>query len=265
MIIERDSTILLDLIAQDDIEIVVKEGVRVTVIDYDPSIHPSTPSASPNTPGINAALSSHSVRPELVEGFNRTAQKGLTERYKNIILIAERNSTILYEALLKDAAHTKKITTCAHGEGADIQVRIGVIAKNEEHHTIETKQLHEAPHSMSNLIIKSIGYDHSYVEYTGMIAIDNNACKTEAHQQHKALLLNPQARAYARPSIEVEVDDVQCGHGSAIGQLDQEQLFYLHARGIADKRSKDVLLYAFMRDLFQSNFFKNIIYEQFSI
>ena len=221
MIVERDCTILLDHIDDQDIKIRVKKGVRVSVID-----------------------SSHA--------------------HLNLILIAEYNSMILYEALLINTDQCRRITTIADGAYADIQLRIGSIAKESEQHQIETEQLHEAPQTVSNSIIKSICYDQSRSEYKGMIMINKNGMHTDAHQQHKALLLDPQARAYARPSIEVQVDEVQCGHGSAIGQLDEEQLFYLQTRGIIPRKAIHLLTYAFIRDLFETQFFKNVIYRQFN-
>lgn len=221
MIVARDCTVLLDLIDEQEIEITVKDNVRVTMIDQ-----------------------GHTIL--------------------NITLIAERNSTILYEALLINSDQRRKITTIARGPHTEVQLRIGSIAKSAQQHLIETEQIHEAPHSMSNSVIKSICYDHSRSEYNGMIMITKEGTHTEAHQQHKALLLDPQARAYARPSIEVHVDEVQCGHGSAIGQLDEEQLFYLHARGIAPKHATNLLTHAFMNDLFLSPLLKQRIYKQFN-
>ncbi len=169
---------------------------------------------------------------------------------RKITIIAERNSNVRYEGLYwGENCHTH-ITSIARGSHADIQLRIGSITRANQKHIIETEQLHEAPSATSHCQVRSVCYDQSQSTYEGMIIITKDGQKTEAHQQHKALLIDEHARAFARPSLEVLVDDVQCGHGSAVGQLDPEQLFYLQTRGIALADAQAQLVRSFMQGIY---------------
>jgi len=281
MIIERDCTLLLDRVADSEITITVQEGVRVNMIDMAAlsslsasipfrrilSVRPAVPGEAPDRhsfsasaglceawdtstgSALKAALSSLSVRPELVEGSQ--------ERF--ITIIAERNSTVRYEGLyVGDRCHTH-IKSIARGSHAEIQLRIGSITRDNQQHIIKTQQQHETPSAISHCEVRSICYGQSRSTYEGMITITKDGQKTEAHQQHKALLIDEQARAYARPSLEVLVDDVQCGHGSAVGQLDEEQLFYLQTRGIALADAKAQLVRSFMHALYTNYSLKKAV------
>ena len=184
------------------------------------------------------------------EGVRVTLLDKASSGERKITIIAERNSTVRYEGLyVGEKVHTH-ITSVARGPHADIQIRIGSITRDNQQHIIKTEQLHEAPSAISHCEVRSICYDQSRSTYEGMIIITKDGQKTEAHQQHKALLIDEHARAFARPSLEVLVDDVQCGHGSAVGQLDPEQLFYLQTRGIALADAKVQLARSFMQGIY---------------
>lgn len=114
-------------------------------------------------------------------------------------------------------------------------------------HTIQTKQLHYGPHTISVCTIRSAQYDQSMSHYEGLIVIEPDAIGAQADQDHKALLMSDAAHAYARPTLEAKTNEVQCGHGSAISYLDQEQLWYLESRGIASSAASTLLVDAFLQ------------------
>ncbi len=66
------------------------------------------------------------------------------------------------------------------------------------------------------------------------------------------MLLSPFARVEARPQLKIWADDVQCSHGATVGQLDEESLFYLRARGIAEEEARNLLIHAFANELLDS-------------
>lgn len=229
MIIVQSGTFLLqELIKPTDseIQITVEPGVQVTLID-----------------------------------------KRMNESHVPLItLIAERNSSVRYEALAVGAdEEIIRIKAVLNGLQADVQLRIGSITKKEQRHTIETEQLHLAEQTTSSCIVRSICHDQSRSQYQGMIVIEKEGQKSEAHQDHKALLLGDNARAYARPSLQIRADDVQCGHGSAIGQLDADQSFYLETRGIRSSQSQAVLSYAFLSDLYKHPVLQRAIQNVFEV
>ena len=78
--------------------------------------------------------------------------------------------------------------------------------------------------------------------------VREGAVKSDSHQLFKALLLSPRAEADAKPELEIFADDVVCGHGTAIGSLDEDALFYLRSRGIPESEAKGLLIRAFLED-----------------
>ncbi|MCL4229839.1 SufD family Fe-S cluster assembly protein [Candidatus Dependentiae bacterium] len=106
---------------------------------------------------------------------------------------------------------------------------------------LKTEQLHKAPHTESSVTMRVLVDDHAQSTYQGMITIEKQAPEANAQQEHKALLLSPYAQAKALPQLEVLTHEVRCGHGSAIGMIDQEQVWYLQSRGIAAFRAQQML------------------------
>lgn len=118
---------------------------------------------------------------------------------------------------------------------------------------IITSQEHNASDTTSDLIVRSAVGGASRALYQGNIYIDQNAFRTQAAQKNKALLLSSKARARSVPGLEVLNNDVQCSHGSAIGQFDEDQLWYLQSRGIELKNAQRLLLEGFVGELIPHN------------
>ncbi|GGZ15613.1 Fe-S cluster assembly protein SufD [Echinicola pacifica] len=104
---------------------------------------------------------------------------------------------------------------------------------------------HTMPHSESNELYKGILADKSRGVFNGKIFVRQDAQKTNAFQQNNNILLSNEAIINTKPQLEIWADDVKCSHGCTTGQLDEEALFYLQARGIGKDQAKALLLYAF--------------------
>ncbi|EPR66962.1 Fe-S cluster assembly protein SufD [Cyclobacterium qasimii] len=104
---------------------------------------------------------------------------------------------------------------------------------------------HKMPHSESNELYKGILTDQSRGVFNGKIFVRKDAQKTNAFQQNNNILLSEEAILNTKPQLEIWADDVKCSHGCTTGQLDEEALFYLRARGIGKESAKSLLLYAF--------------------
>ena len=85
--------------------------------------------------------------------------------------------------------------------------------------------------------------------FNGKIIVRQDAQKTDAKQTNKALLLTDDAQVNTKPQLEIFADDVKCTHGAAIGQLDEDAMFYLRARGIGDWSARNMLIHAFAGDV----------------
>jgi len=108
---------------------------------------------------------------------------------------------------------------------------------------------HAMPHCNSHEVYKGILDGHSRGVFNGKIFVRQDAQKTDAKQTNQTLLLSPTAQIDTKPQLEIFADDVKCTHGATIGQLSDEALFYLRARGIPKDQARALLTYAFAGDI----------------
>jgi Fe-S cluster assembly protein SufD len=111
----------------------------------------------------------------------------------------------------------------------------------DNHTTID----HAKPHCESHELYKGILDDRGRGVFNGKIFVREDAQKTDAKQTNRALLLTDGATINTKPQLEIFADDVKCTHGAAIGQLDDEAIFYLRARGLPFAEARDMLIHAF--------------------
>ncbi len=111
--------------------------------------------------------------------------------------------------------------------------------------------LHQEPHTQSDMLYKGIMDKKSRAVFNGKLYVEKQAQKTNAVQGNHHILLSPFAEAYAKPELEIYADDVKCKHGATTGQIDQDALFYLRARGITEQEARSILLTSFAEDVLQ--------------
>jgi Fe-S cluster assembly protein SufD len=111
----------------------------------------------------------------------------------------------------------------------------------DNHTTID----HARPNCGSREIYKGILGGHARAVFNGKIVVRPAAQKTDAKQTNKALLLSEDAQINTKPQLEIFADDVKCTHGAAIGQIDDEAMFYLRARGLSEPDARRLLIRAF--------------------
>ena len=105
------------------------------------------------------------------------------------------------------------------------------------------------PHCPSHEVYKGILAGRSKGVFNGKIIVRPDAQKTDAKQTNKALLLSGDATINTKPQLEIFADDVKCTHGATVGQLDDDQLFYLRARGIHKNDARNMFIHAFASDV----------------
>jgi Fe-S cluster assembly protein SufD len=110
---------------------------------------------------------------------------------------------------------------------------------------------HTKPHGTSRQLFKGVLAGKSRTVFDGMIHVCKDAQKTDASQSNRNLLLSRRALANSNPRLEILTDDVKCSHGSTIGFLDPDALFYLRARGIGATQARALLVYAFANDIIE--------------
>ncbi len=104
---------------------------------------------------------------------------------------------------------------------------------------------HEAPQAISRLTLRAIGLANTRSSINGHIKVYEGATKTDSEQHMASLLLSAKAEINAKPDLEIYNDDVKCAHGASFGQLDEDALFYLRARGLDDASARGLLTQAF--------------------
>lgn len=108
---------------------------------------------------------------------------------------------------------------------------------------------HAVPNCMSNELFKTVLNDKATGVFCGKILVEKDAQKTMAYQTNRNLLASDTAQMFSKPQLEIYADDVKCSHGLTTGQLDEEALFYLRARGIDKEEARLLLMVAFTRDV----------------
>ena len=135
------------------------------------------------------------------------------------------------------------------GEGVSCTLNGLYVMAGEQHVDNHMLVEHVAPNCYSFELYKGILEEASSSVFNGRIFVHKGAQKTDAVQSNKNLLLSRQALAQSNPQLEIFADDVRCTHGSTVGQLDEEAVFYLRSRGIGDEAAKSILTYAFAADI----------------
>jgi Fe-S cluster assembly protein SufD len=108
---------------------------------------------------------------------------------------------------------------------------------------------HLVPHCTSGQNYKGVLNDKSRVVFNGKVFVRENAHGTDAQQSNKNLLLSNDARVDTKPQLEIFNDDVKCSHGATVGQLEEEELFYLLTRGLPDTLARNLLTYGFAEEI----------------
>lgn len=113
-----------------------------------------------------------------------------------------------------------------------------------------TLQDHKAPHTESNLLFKGAVEDNSRSVYSGMIHLREAAQDSRAYQTNRNLVLDHGAHAESIPNLMIEANDVKCSHGSTVGPIDEEQMYYLATRGVAPRDAERLIILGFFEDVF---------------
>lgn len=140
-----------------------------------------------------------------------------------------------------------------NGEGAHATVNGLYAARGNQHPDSFTHIHHKAAHTTSEQLFKGILDDQSHGIFTGKIVIHRDAQQVDSSQLNKNLLLSKKAHVDTRPQIEVYADDVKCGHGATVGQINQEEVFYLESRGIPKNQAQKILCHAFGQEVIDSH------------
>jgi Fe-S cluster assembly protein SufD len=134
-------------------------------------------------------------------------------------------------------------------EGAECRVDGLYVVSSDQHADTHSVIDHKQPHCNSHQLYKGILDGNGRAVFNGKIFVREGAQKTDAIQTNKNLLLSDRARVDTKPQLEIYADDVKCAHGAAVGQISEEELFYLEARGIEPSVGRNLLTYGFAEEV----------------
>jgi Fe-S cluster assembly protein SufD len=165
-------------------------------------------------------------------------------------LVAGRDAriTMLYASLGGEL--TRLDARCAmQAPGSHVDMLGIYIGQGRQHIDHETLQDHQAPHASSNLLFKGALDDEARSVFRGLIRVHPKAQRTDAYQTNRNLVLSAKARADSLPNLEIQADDVRCSHAATVGQLDEEEIFYLLSRGVPKAEAVRLVVFGFFAEV----------------
>jgi Fe-S cluster assembly protein SufD len=192
--------------------------------------------------GENAVVDHYKVQQESTEAFH----------IASLHVHTARNSTFSSHSFALGGKLVRNdVMAILDGEGGDCTLNGLYLADRERlvdnHTTID----HAKPHCGSHEVYKGILGGKARAVFNGKIIVRQDAQKTDAKQTNRALLLTDGATINTKPQLEIFADDVKCTHGAAIGQLDDDAIFYLRTRGLAYAEARDMLIHAFANQILE--------------
>lgn len=174
---------------------------------------------------------------------NLNNQSGLLHQ---ITITMQANSRLTMNCISLNGGHIyNRIEVRMQGEGCSVQADGLYLMDREQRCDNYIFVEHACPHCTSRELYKGILDDQAKASFNGHVLVQDGAIKTEAYQTNRNILLTDKAHVETKPFLEIYNDDVKCSHGSTIGQLDEQALFYLQTRGITARTARTMLSYAF--------------------
>ncbi len=225
------------------IEVRVGEGAEVSIVETHAGRHDT---ASLTTAVIRLDLASSAV----VHHVKIQAEPATAFHLATLVAWLGRASTLTSHALTYGGRISRNdIMVVLEGEGAECTLDGLYVADADALVDTHTTIDHATPHCPSHERYKGILAGRAKAVFNGKIIVRPDAQKTDAKQTNRALLLSDTAQVNTKPQLEIFADDVKCTHGAAIGQLDDDAMFYLQTRGLPAADARNLLIHAFAAEV----------------
>lgn len=139
--------------------------------------------------------------------------------------------------------------TALRGEGSSVEMLGLYLASAGQHFDFRTLQDHAAPHCTSDLLFKGALREDARAVYSGLIHVRPEGRETDAYQTNRNLVLSDHAKANSKPELEIENNDVRCSHAASVGQIDENEVFYLQSRGIDREAAEQLIVSGFFQEV----------------
>lgn len=235
---------MMPMMAVRRLLIVLEEGARLKLLSCDHVSASDNPMASLAVAEVIAGKRSR------LEFYDMEESGVNSRRLFAMYLRQEEESEVLVDSFTLHNGKTRNEYHCTFaGEEASLRL-YGVGIEGKEMVLDNYSRIsHLSGKCRTEELMKYIVEDDARGAFTGRIYVAPGAVKTEAYQSNRNLVTSERARMYSKPQLEIYNDDVKCSHGSATGQLDELQLFYLRSRGLDEDTAKLLLKQAFMSDV----------------
>ena len=171
-------------------------------------------------------------------------------RISNVYIDQQKNSRVSHNIItLHNGVTRNKLDLTFSGEGSECFLNGCVVADKHQHVDNNTVINHSVGNCTSNQLYKYVLDDHAVGAFAGLVYVAKDAQKTLSHEVNQNLCASSTAHMYTQPMLEIYAEDVQCNHGSTVGQLNNAALFYMQQRGIDKREAKLLLEFAFVNEV----------------
>src|SRR5690606_6974541 len=145
----------------------------------------------------------------------------------------------------------QEVRVVAEGEGGEFKLRGVNLLAGSTHCDVTMVLDHNAYGATSTETVRNVITDRAHGVFQGQIRVDREAQKTDAKMACNTLLLSDEGQFSTKPELEIFADDVACGHGATVTEIERQHLFYLMARGVPEKLARGLLVKAFVAEVIE--------------
>ncbi len=236
----------VDLMVNRRVLVVLEDGASIKLLFCDHAIDDRqflTTQVSEVYVGENAHLEMYDLEETHVKNH----------RFSNLYCDQQRYSTaVLDNITLHNGLTRNRTDVTLSGEYAETTLNGLVIADKEQRVDNNTLIDHRVPHCQSNELYKYVLDDQAQCAFAGRVLVREDAQHTVSQETNANLVGNKEARIYTQPMLEIYADDVKCSHGSTVGQLGDQAMFYMRQRGIPYDEARMLLKFAFAADVLKT-------------
>ncbi len=225
--------------------IMLAENSKATVLEHYASLNDAESFTNVVTEVVlaeQAALTHYKLQQESANAFHIATLA--TQQAANSEWLT--NNTTLGGKLTRNDIHSQ-----LSGKGAHVVMNGLYLADSQQHIDNHLYIDHAVANTGSNILYKGVLDDSSHGVFNGKVMVHKDAQKTDASQYNHNLLLSRTCEIDTKPEMEIYADDVKCGHGSTVGQLSNDNLFFLRARGLDEPTARAILMRAFVMDVME--------------
>ncbi len=234
----------LDMMVQRRLLIVVGKNAAIKLLACDHTQSPDYRYLN------NQVVEIVAMQGAMLDYYDMEESTPKTSRVSSIYVEQHEGSNVLIDGITLTNGFTRNnYHVEVNGEHAETHLLGMTIASGEQHVDSHTFISHNAPRCHSNEMFKYVLNDNAVGAFAGKILVQPSCPRVEAYQGNRNLCGAPTAKMYTKPQLEIYTDDVMCSHGSAVGQLDEEALFYMRTRGIGIDEARRLLMQAFVADV----------------